>query len=82
MKWIAERMKFITREYHRVSKDRLDEVIYGLITDGLRAAQAEQRRKNAEIARDPYGDEVQALAEDEPKTVGNKIADAITQEDG
>jgi|SRR5690348_18459766 len=36
-----------------------------------------QREKDAEIARNPYGDLVQAYGDDQPQTVGNKIADAI-----
>ena len=39
-----------------------------------------QREKDAEIARNPYGDLVQAYGCDQPQTIGNKIADAILAE--
>ena len=36
-----------------------------------------QRQLDAEIARNPYGDLVQAYGNDQPQAVGNKIAQAI-----
>ena len=49
----------------------------GFITQAIRDAIKEEREACACIASDPYGDEVEALGPNEPKTVGLKIAIAI-----
>ena len=43
----------------------------------IEKALRDRDERAAKTAQTPYGDEVQALAGDEPKTVGAKIASAI-----
>lgn len=52
------------------------------IADEIRAAVAAETEKHIRLAQNVYGDEVQALAGDEPGTVGYKIAAAIRRGEG
>lgn len=47
------------------------------MTEFLRALVSQAYEEAARIAENPYGDEVQAMASDEPKAVGQKIGAAL-----
>lgn len=67
------------------AEDREDQVTLSVFADIAdkaavrreRLRVAAMRAAAAALARDPYGDEVRAIAGDEPATVGEKIATAI-----
>lgn len=52
------------------------QAIANIVDTAIAAALAEQRNEFIALARNPYGDEVQAMAGDEPRAVGEKIAAA------
>lgn len=49
------------------------------VTDAIDKALQDERERAARIAENPYSDEVEAFAGDEPKAVGTKIAVAIRE---
>jgi hypothetical protein len=50
------------------------------ISAALQQREQEVRERCAQIAETPYGDDVRAMAGDEPRAVGQKIADAIRRD--
>lgn len=54
----------------------------GYLEKAFEAGAAWQRERDAQLAREPYSDEVQALAGMEPFEVGEQIAKAIESFDG
>jgi hypothetical protein len=64
---------------HFTSDHRKQELIDRIPTT-LQHREQDVRERCAQIAGTPYGDDVRAMAGDEPRAVGQKIADAIRRD--